>query len=204
MADIENAQGRSPAGDMPPSDHDARRTTRGEKVVILLLGVVILACILFIVGYLSRGRGPTPVPAAPAASAGHYEHLDGVELGAKDAKVDVLAVLPLDKECHAVNIEYLHRLAETYPEHLHVRFVNFFSDAGQRLSSCAAIFIDGEEVQKDAEGREIEFTGPAGDNYSLEDLRAVLQARLDSAYGSAAPQLPSTGFDRRAGAGRAP
>ena len=194
------AEEPKPGPECPRSGPDARRTTRGEKVLIVALGAVVVVCIVFIAGRLSRSRaaGPVTAPgsAAPAPAARRYERLDGVELGSKDAKVDVLAVLPLDTDCHGTNIEYLRRLAEAHPEHIHVRFVNFHSDAGQRLSSCAAIFIDGKEVQKDAAGCPVELTGPAGENYSLEDLRAVLQARLDQAYGSAAPQIPPTGLER--------
>jgi len=218
--DRPDEQGRRPNNEAPSSDdnvettmnqetpepRDARSYSRMEILIMAVLAAIIVACGVFIYRYTRPKRGPEYNP--PAGKAKDFLSLNHKEIGSSTAKVDILAVLPLSTTCHGLAVTYLQEVAEAFPDKVHVRFVDFLSEAGRKelrdrnCGACATILIDGKPTGEDAEGNVIEFTHGPEEDYSIEDLRAVLQHKLDLAYGDAAPKLRPTGRPRIAVTGK--
>jgi len=164
-----------------------------------LLGVVLLVALALcglIVWQSVRPRG-TPQPSVPPAPL--HGHLDNQVFGAEQAKVKVIAALPLRTGCQAERVEYLFKAAKACPDRLQVRFVDLKQPQGQEALKkyglhCASVIVNGKvhfERASASGARSVTLQGPPEEGgYTLEDLRAILQAELQGAYGEAAPALP--------------
>jgi len=173
-----------------------RRFSSGEKLLLIFIAVtVVLALGAFGAMLLGVLRGqPEPFPMTPTPD---HRYLDNKELGQPDAKVDVLVALPLSG-CQGPAIEYVAKVAQAYPQHIHARFVDFFAAHGKaearRISGGPpCIAINGSDRFTRPSGENIRLGGPLDEDYTVADLRLALQAKLNEAYGPNAPQLPPPG-----------
>ncbi len=136
-------------------------------------------------------------------TASSYSYLHQREYGSPDAKVRIVAAIPLGKLCHPGTTEYMARQAEQCQEQCHWYFVDYNTPEGEKLvadaglKKCASILINGKNafVDPDDDQFQIEFSGPPESyTYSVEDLRTILQQELNSAYGVfGSYKLPKTG-----------
>ncbi len=201
-SDIREAEGDRAQDDSAVSEVRQRRFSRGERVVIgvlaLLIGVAAFAFVFTLCRVFRSDddaqRRKKKGPAKPAK----YAYLDGQEMGAAEAKVGVLCLLPLKIGCQEPTIEYIHDTVKKHADRMHVRFVDFRSSHGMKEAKdlgfkCASLVINETNRFKDASGRDIELCRR---DYSLADVHYVLQKVFDEAYGKgvvtiAAPPAPA-------------
>jgi len=123
-----------------------------------LLGVVLLVALALcglIVWQSVRPRG-TPQPSVPPAPL--HGHLDNQVFGAEQAKVKVIAALPLRTGCQAERVEYLFKAAKACPDRLQVRFVDLKQPQGQEALKkyglhCASVIVNSVRHATGAAGR---------------------------------------------------
>jgi hypothetical protein len=179
-----------------------RRRLLGERTIVRALLIVIGAGVLFLGLQVARAAGWLDGLRNRWARSMAHPELNRRQFGTASAKVDVLVILPLSRGCHGLNVEYMANVAAKYPHHLRVKFLEVKSEEGRSqldrlgLERCASVIINGSNQCKDASGRAFTLAGPPFENYTVEDLRAVLQCALDTAYGVQAPRLPPSGWQR--------
>lgn len=168
-----------------------------KVAVASVAGVVIAGGILVLALACSSQRPAAPKPQAHhKANPADFGGLHNQTLGAPDAKVDVLLVVPLNIDCHAPTIEYLKKIAGVCGAQVRVKFLELRSPEAKELFKkaskdvCATVFINGKYQATNLAGNAIAFTGPLGDRYVLDDLRAAITTEMKKAYGDAALALP--------------
>ena len=174
-----------------------RRFSRGERiliVVVLAMALLALTAFAIMLTRVVRGR---PGDRMPATRHVDYTYLDNKEFGSLEAKVHVLVALPL-AGCQGPAIEYVAKAAQAYPEHVHARFLEFFSPRGKEEATKVSggppcVAINGSDRFTRPSGEAIRLGGPLNEDYTVEDIRLALQAKFTEVYGAEAPALPPSG-----------
>ena len=163
--------------------------SQSKIAAIVVLVVVALAVAYFgiqarggVIGLLASGRREPVVIrqiGGPAALA------EVEEIGPEDAKVKIIAVVPIAIPCHKATIAALRKITKAHPEEVHLTLVDFHSpDAGKWMKEldfhCATIFINGE-YQFERDGRRVIFHQKEGMTYKPEHLKPIVEAELAKA-----------------------
>ena len=144
------------------------------------------------------GKGSPPPPEAVQSRQTSEERklvpLCGKLIGEPDAKVKVIAVLPVSVGCKDHLGLYLAAIGRKHPSMVSVRIEDMKSEQGLRVMqqhnlSCATILINGRSMFDLPEGGKVLLEGP--NLGETEDLRRALAAELKAAYGDSAPELPA-------------
>ena len=134
-----------------------------------------------VIGLLASGRRPPVVireTGGPAVA-------ESEEIGPKDAKVKIIAVVPIAIPCHKATIAALREVTNAYPEEVHLTLVDFHGpDSGKWMKElnfhCATVFINGE-YQFELDGRQVRFHQKEGMTYKPEHLKPIVEAELAKA-----------------------
>ncbi len=187
------------AGKTPPAGEARGGMPWQTWAAILLAAGLVVAGIALLLVSACGSRRPKPYAPRRAAQPADYGALHNRTLGAAEARVEVLVVVPLNVDCHAPTIEYIRKVSEQCPRHVRARFLELRSAEGKSaLKSaskdfCATLFINGRWNVRGAEERACRLTGPLGSDYTLADVRAALLEEVTRVYGSEAPALPMPG-----------
>jgi len=135
-----------------------------------------------VTGLLASGR-PAPVTMGEGGAAARS--VESEEIGPENAKVKIIAVVPIAIPCHKETIAALRDITKAYPEEVHLTLVDFHGpDAGKWMEEldfhCATIFIN-SEYKFDLDGREVIFEQKEGMKYKPEHLKPVVEAELAKA-----------------------
>jgi len=162
------------------------------KLALLGLGlVVILTTLALVVVVVSMTRGQRR--DGKVRSPGRFAHLDQKEMGSPAAKVRVLAILSLRTDCHEPAIGVLLDAVKAEPDRIHLRFLERRSPHGEqelakRKLECASIVINDATRFNDVAGKDIRLEGGPDENYTTDQLRAILGRLIEAAYGAAATE----------------
>lgn len=113
-------------------------------------------------------------------------------IGDPDAKVKVIALLPVQVGCRDDIGLYLASVSRESPSMVSLRIVDMNSMQGARVMNeyeigCAAVLVNGKSKFDFGEEDRLLLLG-AG--FSAADVRRGLDAELKEIYGDSAPQLP--------------
>lgn len=181
--------------DQTPSPENAGIGRSGKIAIGVLAGVAVLC--LLLPAIMLIGWRPSSAKSARQSKPGPYAHLAGTTAGAPDAKLKVLALVPLDTDCHTPSVTYLQTAARAHPDRFFVQFVNRRDAHGEaelkRLKlSCASIVVNGMTRFALPDGRNVKLEGGPNESFDLIDLHDVLQAQADHLYGAGSVVMPST------------
>ena len=195
------SRGRGPVGvgggEVSQETSQARQGAARAGPVLLLLAAIVISSAFAIAHLTAKGR--RLLGAGPLYSEGEtFERLDGQAVGSQDAKVQVLALLPLRMSCQADRVTYLEQVARAVPISVRVRFMDIrtkegWAEAQRHGLDCAGVIVNGRntfELDMPGGKQTVTLTGTPGQGYTLAQLRAVLQKQLVEAYGKKAPKLP--------------
>jgi hypothetical protein len=187
------AMANEPIGPSENTQGDGPSLDAGAKVALALLALgALIALALLAAVALSLGRSRR---SAPERQAAPFAYLDQKELGEAAARVNVLALLPLRTDCHEPAIRYLLRVVESCPAQVRVRFVNRRTPHGEKELErqhlkCASILINGQTAFQRPDGKTVKLEGGPDEQFTLADLREVLQRQVEAAYVKDATALP--------------
>ena len=134
-----------------------------------------------VIGVLASGR-PAPLTIRETGGTAAAE---SEEIGPKDAKVKIIAVVPVAHPCAKDTVVALREVAKAHPEDVHLTLVDFHGpDSGKWMKEldfhCATIFINGE-YEFELNGRQVKFHQKEGMMYKPEHLRPIVEAELAKA-----------------------
>lgn len=164
-----------------------RRPIRSAPLLLLPAAVALAPC--------AAPAAPGEKPAGPAIGT-PLKGADAEELGSKDAKVTVEAIVPIGPECQARTVRMLRALAKAEPKRVLVKIVDYTGEEGQDLvkargTNCASVFVNGDYTfdlkVPGKPDRHVEFWHKPNDPDSLyrsEDVVDVVGTRLAEAYGT--------------------
>lgn len=142
--------------------------------------------------------GQNKTKKAVCKNSGTFPHVNQAEWE-KNAKVEqkpsavaekviIKAYLPLAVSCHQKTVNVLNGLVKEYKEHVFVECIDFSTKEGQERTKkdlgkvCATIMINGKQTYtiKDENGkeREVTFSGPIDNQYTTNDIKAVVKLLL--------------------------
>jgi len=179
---------RMAQGDASPTRSSPRRD---QWATVLVLAATGLAATVFLLLNPSPGAGRHSVAGGGATAGPALTRFLGKRFGAVQAKVQVLAFLPVTAGCQDDVGLYLVGAAGKNGSQLSVQLYDMRSEAGQRLMhehgvKCASVVINGRtRFDLGGEDGKVLLEGPM----DLEEVRRSLLAELKSAYGEAAPTL---------------
>lgn len=170
-------------------------------VVVLLAAVAVLYGLNRLTSRAEQSE-QLPVPQEASASEQKPEHVPAVALGSgkgntlgnPDAKVRVVAVVPLGVECHMQTIQILQEIAKADPKRVRVEIYDMNSSKGQQeLAShgvhCASVFVNGKnqwKIKQDGKERTVICMRKPNDpmsTYNSTDLIEVVHQEMARQYG---------------------
>ena len=173
-----------------------------------VIGVLLAGALLVIAFACGSQRAAAPKPQAHRnAKPAAYGVLHNTSLGAPEARVELLLVVPLNIDCHAPTIEYLKQTAGTCGAQVRVRFLELRSPEARDVFAkaskdpCATLFINGKFQVTGLAGKQVTLTGPLGDRYVLGDVRAAIDAEMRKSYSDGAltpPEAPASTAEKPA------
>jgi len=169
--------------------------------VMLLAAAVIAAAVL--IARRTRSETPSPgrPPVAPKTGArpadpqeGRLAALCDRPIGEAEAKVQVVAILPVSVGCKDHLGLYLADVANRFPSRVRVTLHDMQSEAGRRAMQqyerkCAVVLINGKSRFELDGGRKVRLEG--ADLGDAEEVRLALTQALRTAYAESAPALPA-------------
>jgi hypothetical protein len=167
----------------------ALRLRRVLKWVGSVLGLVAFGVLMYWLG----GGGRLRADKGGAGDDGHGRKgpLDAQPVGSPDAKVKVVAVLPVGSDCHNGIVKFLSQTAMKRQDQIRVEFTSMDAYGSKNLEQkvgamCAAVMINGSatfEVTCGGEKREISLVGTEPTHYSLADVGEALTSVFVTEYG---------------------
>ena len=174
----------------------------GEKKIAVVLVVILIG---MIGAYFALGSktGPAEMAGPPGmGGAGGPGGMPGqggpggmpgsggagpatTTVGPEDAKVDVVALVPIANPCHAATVSTLKQLSSAYPNDVRLTLIEFMgpdsAEWRQRLGvTCATVSINGRHTFE-VDGRTVTFQQQEGGTYRPVDLKTVIEAELAQA-----------------------
>jgi hypothetical protein len=115
------------------------------------------------------------------------------EWGPQDAKVRLLAFLPID-EPHEKVMDLVKEMAEKYPGKVYAKYVDYRTPEGAQLfqhsgARTACLMINGQssaEVPSKYGPRTVDFVKDMGRYWTADDLREAVANEVQKAYGTGA------------------
>lgn len=125
---------------------------------------------------------------------------ESIILGSPEAKVKVVAVVPLSVECHSATVQVLREIAKAEPKRVRVEVYDMGSPQGQEFlarhnAHCASVFVNGQcDFTIKVDGKEKEIHCQRQPNtpmspYNSTDLIEVVHQELQ--------RLNGQGFDEK-------
>lgn len=163
----------------------------GEKKIAAILVVVLIAAIgaYFALGSrMETGQVTASPNMAGAGGPGDGRgggYAETSSLGSEDAKVKIIALVPIANPCHAATVSALKEVYEAHPNDIHLTLIDFqgphAAEWRQKLRvTCATVDINGQYTF-DLDGRNVTFQKQEGGTYQPADLRTVVEAELEKA-----------------------
>jgi hypothetical protein len=167
-----------------------------EKKVALAL-VVVLA--VMVVAYVATGKSEAPaggphdhqVAAAAGGDAGCAPVPGGggtaatQEYGEPGAKLDIIAVLPVMKGCHAQTEAELKKAYEAHPDDIHLRIVELMGAEAAKYQAevkvnWTVVSINGRS-SFELDGRQVVLQKQENGSYRPSDVAPIIEAELAQA-----------------------
>jgi len=162
--------------------------TQSQTKVAAIVALVVAALAVAVFGLQAKGgvtgllasgrRAPVTIrgPGLPPAFA------DSEEIGPENARVKIIAVVPIANPCHKATVAALRDVAKAHPEEVHLSLIDFHGpEAGKWMDElgfhCATIYVNGEHTFQ-LDGRQVVFEQKEGLKYKPEDLKPVVEAAL--------------------------
>jgi hypothetical protein len=165
----------------------------GEKKIAVVLVVILIG---MIGAYFALGSktGPAEMAGPPGqAGAGGPGGMPGpggaapetTTVGPEDAKVDIVALVPIANPCHAATVSVLMQLSSDHPDDVRLTLIEFMgpdsAEWRQKLGvTCATVSINGRHTFE-VDGRTVTFQQQEGGTYRPVDLKTVIEAELAQA-----------------------
>jgi len=175
----------------------------GEKKVAALLAIVLVVMVgaYIVTGRSSAGPGATLAQAGGAAggrAAGGGAAAGGQacdpapggaggggaiqEYGKAGAKLEVIAVLPVAKGCHATTEQELKKAYEAHPEQIHLTIVDLMGPEATQYKEkvgvgWTVVSINGS-YQFELDGRQVRLEKAENMSYSPADIVPIIEAEL--------------------------
>ncbi len=159
-------------------------STEKKIAAVLVVALVALVVVYFTIGSGSEGRAGPAMPSGGMGGTGAgFPEVEA--MGPEDAKVKIVALVPIVNPCHAATVAALKKVYEDNPEDIHLTLIDFFGpDSGewkQNLGvSCATVEINGQRTF-DLKGRTVTFQKQEGMTYQPTDLHTVIEGELAKA-----------------------
>ncbi|MDI6732709.1 MAG: hypothetical protein QME51_07905 [Planctomycetota bacterium] len=103
-------------------------------------------------------------------------------------EVIVKAYLPLSSDCHQKTVVLLNGFVKEYKGQVFVEYIDFSTKEGNERAQkdlgkvCAVLMINGKKTytikDENGEEREVTFSGPIDNQYTADDIRAVVKLLL--------------------------
>jgi len=160
----------------------------GEKKVAAVLVVVLIAMIgvYFSLKPKSGPAGPV-LMGGPGGRGGPggAAFAETEAIGPEDAKVKIVAMVPIANPCHANTVAALKKVYEDHANDIHLTLIDFMGPDSmewkQKLGvTCATVEINGQ-YRFNLEGRTVTFQKAEGGSYKPSDLETVVEAELAKA-----------------------
>jgi hypothetical protein len=165
--------------------------TQSQTKVAAIVALVVVGLAVAYFGIQAKGgvigllasRPRTSAPIGEMGVAGRFAESE--EIGPKDAKVKIIAVVPIANPCHKATVAALREITKAHPEEVHLTLVDFHGpDAGKWMKEmdfhCATVFINGE-YQFELDGRHVMLEQHEGVKYKPEDLEPIVEAEIAKA-----------------------
>jgi len=166
--------------------------TQSQTKIAAIVALVVVGLAVAYFGIQVKGGGVTRLLAsgrgesiAVGGGSAESRYAESENIGPEDAKVKIIAVVPIANPCHKATVNALREISKARPEEVHLTLVDFHGpDAAEWMKEldfhCATIFINGEN-KFDLDGREVIFEQQEGRKYKPEDLKPVVEAELAKA-----------------------
>ena len=159
-----------------------------EKKIAVVLGVVLVAMTAAYFATAPKSEAPQPMPVVsgeprqPAPGA----YAETAVIGPEEAKLKVVAMVPVVNPCHAATVKALKKVAAEHPDDIQLTLIDFFNPAEaakwkEELGvTCATVEINGDYTFE-LEGRTVTFQRMEGGTYQPADLETVIEGELAKA-----------------------
>ena len=159
-----------------------------EKKIAVVLGVVLVAMTAAYFATAPKSEAPRPIPVVageprqPAAQA----YAETEVIGPENAKLKVVAMVPVVNPCHAATVKALREVAAEHPNDIQLTLIDFFNPAEAEKwkdelgVTCATVEVNGDYTFE-LEGRTVTFQKQEGGSYQPADLSTVIEAELAKA-----------------------
>jgi hypothetical protein len=173
---------------------------RRFRLVLHIVGmvVVLLAALIFSLVVRARRTDGSTVASSLLGVSNHTPaKLNIAPVGAEDAKVQVLAILPAGSDCHSGVAKFLSDTATAHPDEIHVSFVSMEEFSNDKLKDkigqvCAAILINDKatfEIMKHGKLANVSLIGSEPTNYKMSDVGEALTQVYTKEYGAPAEPI---------------
>ena len=159
-----------------------------EKKIAVVLVVILIAMLAV---YASTGKKPQAGPmmaegegaeCATGAPSGSGAAAKTEELGRAGAKVEIIAVVPVAKGCHAATVAELKKAYQAHPQDIHLIIVDLQGPDAPKYrekvgSPYTIVKINGKH-QFEVGGRRVSLERMEGASYRPSDIGPIIEAEL--------------------------
>jgi hypothetical protein len=150
--------------------------------------VVLVAMVAAYFATAPKPGAPQPIPivSGEPRPAGPGAYAETEVIGPEDAKLKIVALVPVVNPCHAGTVKALKEAAADHPEDIQLTLVDFFNPEdsakwkGELGVTCATVEINGDYTFE-LEGRTVTFQKQEGGTYQPADLETVIEGALAEA-----------------------
>jgi hypothetical protein len=169
----------------------ALRLRRVLKSVGAVVGLVAFGVFMYWLGGGRRLQADSGGASPTDDGHGHQGKQDVQPVGSPEAKVKVLAILPVGSDCHSNIVKFLTETATKRQDQIRVEFTTMDAFGTKKLeqqvgASCAVVMINGTaafEVVSKGEKRQISLVGTEPTHYSVADVGEALTSVFIKEYG---------------------
>ena len=149
-------------------------------LVVVLIGLI---AVYFTMGSGTGGSGGIAGPGMAGGPGGGFPEV--AAMGPEDAKLKIVALVPIVNPCHAATVATLKEVYEDNPEDIHLTLIDFFGPDSMEWKqkmrvTCATVEINGQRTF-DLKGRTVTFQQMEGAMYKPTDLKTVVEDELAKA-----------------------
>ena len=158
-------------------------STEKKVAAVLVVALAALIVVYFTIGSGTGGSGGTANPGMPGGHGGGFPEVE--TMGPEDAKVKIVALVPIVNPCHAATVAALREVYEDNSEDVHLTLIDFHGPDSTQWQqnlrvTCATVAINGQ-YSFDLEGRTVVFQQMEGGRYRPSDLKTVVEDELAKA-----------------------
>lgn len=173
--------------------------TRIKKLLLFAVGLLVLAVMVNFGTLRDLASGRQTLRGLLGSGTLSANQWDPV--GEPSAKVKIQTFAQFNNECHTETLRWIQELAASDPPRLRAEFTNTETQEGKQAAQAVGIgclmgiLINGNntcEIRSGKTTRVVGFHGPAGMQYSTEDLRTAIAQEFQAAYGVALARSPTS------------